>query len=486
MRTELGESSSLDVVFTIRSERFEATTEILHNPDHIWDGFRKVRLRSLKPDEVRLIVESLFDHLGEDVSESLIGRLVSKVVQTDSTPHYAVSAVKRLVDQGGVTDTRIGQLPADAEGIWAKQYRALTDRSREAKRVLISIKLLRDHSIPPTLATVKDIYENVLDGDPLDYEEPLIQLLEAQWIELGAPEMDVEGFHLITHDAQLDGIKHIPSSVVKDFRHRVLNWDGDTFNLDSEAASRIQMRVVQQLRSESNPDFSQIEPHIERAIELAPGSVFVQNMCGVAYSEFGFLQKGREHFENALELEPDNPGVNYNFARFLSTNQEPDKALEHYRAAEDEWPDSPVVLHGLAMTLVGCGELEEGLDKYEDAISEGASFGELHFGKGDTLNLLGRHEETKKELESAIDLFEENEQWLRLAKAHLVLSIAQFNTDDLDESWETAEEGLSIIDEIKTGEKVLNPVVDDQLDVGSVKSELLVIGSRSLVNQEPI
>ncbi|WP_246989452.1 tetratricopeptide repeat protein [Halorientalis marina] len=483
MRTELEESSSLDVAFTIRSERFSSSSNILHNPDHIWDGFKKVSLRSLKSDEVRLIVESLCDHFEEDVSEYLIDRLVSKIVSTDSTPHYTVSAVKRLVDQGGVNDARIEKLPSDAEGIWAQQYRSLVDQSPEAKRALISIKLLRDHLIPPTLATVKDIYENVLEGDPLNYQEALVQLLRSQWIELGEPESDVEGFLLIIHDAQLDGIEHIPPSVINDFRQYILNWNGESFNLDSQSASRIQIRVVQAVRSEPNPDFSQIEPHLERAIELAPESVFVRNMCGVAYSEFGHLQKGRNHFEKALELEPDNPSVNYNFARFLSSRHEVEKSLEHYRAAADEWPDNPVILHGLAMALVGSGKLEDGLNKYEDAISEGGSFGELHFGKGDTLNLLGRYEAAKAELACAIQMFRENEQWLRLAKAHLVLSIAQFNTNDLDESWNTAEAGLSIISDIEVGEKAVNPVVDDQLEVGSVKNELLIISSRSLVNQ---
>ena len=309
-------------------------------------------------------------------------------------------------------------------------------------------------------------------------------MLRTQWIELGDPKSDVEGFLLITHDAQLDGIEHIPPSVINDFRQYVLNWGEDSFNLDHESASRIQIRVVQRVRSESNPDFSQIERHLDRAIELAPESVFVQNMCGVVYSEFGLPQKGRDHFEKALELEPDNPGVNYNFARFLSSRHEPEKSLEHYRTAADEWPNNPVILHGLAMALVGCGKIEEGLNKYEDAISEGGEFGELHFGKGDTLNLLGRYEAAKPELECAIQMFRENEQWLRLAKAYLVLSIAQFNTNDLDESWNTAEAGLSIIDDIEEERKVVNPVVDDQLDVGSVKSELLIISSRTLVNQE--
>jgi tetratricopeptide (TPR) repeat protein len=485
-RTELEEDSCLSVLFSTRSEHFDSVPGHNTGANYLWDKFTRLRLSSLESDEVQRIIESILTEFETDIDGEFIDQLVAKVIRTDSTPHYAVSAVNQLVKEGEFTKAGIEELPTDAEGIWAQQYRTLRHQSEEARRVLLAIKLLRSHIIPPTVATANDVFKNVLEGDQLNYERALTRLLQTHWIELGSPEEDVDGFLLVTHEAQLDAIERIPASVTDSFRDRVLDWDGERFNLDRESAARVQIRVIQAVRHGSNPDFSQIEPHLEQALELAPESVFVQNMCGVVYGEFGREEKGREHFEKGLEIEPDNPHLNYNYGTNLSIRHETDEVLSYYRKANEGWPDNPLILHALGMALVGSGDFEEGLEKYNEAIAEGGEFGELHFGRGDTLILLGKYKESKQDLNRAIELFEDNEQWLRLAKTCQLLSLAHFNTGDFEASIDTAERGLSIIEGIEEGVKMINPVTDDHpSNTSSIKNELVIISTRAVINQEP-
>ena len=212
--------------------------------------------------------------------------------------------------------------------------------------------------------------------------------------------------------------------------------------------------------------------------------MFVQNMCGVVYGEFGYREKGQEHLEKALEIDPSNPQVNYNLARFLPSRRNIDRALEHYKRANEEFTGNARVLHGLGMALVGSGDLEESLGKYDEALEAGGEFGELYFARGDTLNLLERYEEAQKELSKALEYFENHEQWLRLAKSNLIMAIAKFNSGDLKGSVRSAEEGLSLIKRIEDSDLKINPVTDDpRTKVSSIKSELIIISSRAVLEQ---
>jgi len=486
VETELEGDSNVINLLSLRSERLDSVPRLFRESDHPWDRFSKVHLRSLEVDQVESVVESCFDERGFDVDEQIVDQLVSKITRTDPTPHYAVSAVDQLIEGGEISESGIHDLATDAEGIWARQYRTLRQQSDAARRILLSIKLLREHVIYPTISTTQDVFENALEGDPLNFEPATARLLKTQWIGLGIPEEEVDGFFFITHGAQLDAIEEVPESVVDRFRERVIEWDEDTFNLNRESAARVQVRIVQGIRYSQNPDFPQIEPHLERALELAPKSMFVQNMCGVVYGEFGYREKGQEHLEKALEIDSSNPQVNYNLARFLPSRRNIDRTLEHYKRANEEFTGNARVLHGLGMALVGSGDLEEGLEKYDEALEAGGEFGELYFARGDTLNLLERYEEAQKELSKALEYFENHEQWLRLAKSNLIMAIAKFNSDDLEGSVRSAEEGLSLIKRIEDDDLEINPVTDDpRTKVSSIKSELIIISSRAVLEQEP-
>jgi len=483
--TELEGDSELINLLSLRSERLSSLPRLFSGSDHLWDEFTKIRLHSLEPDQIKSIVKSCFRNQEINVGERFVDLLASKIARADPSPHYTVSAVEQMIEEDEISESKIQEIPADAEGIWAKQYRGLRQQSDDARRVLLSIKLLREHLIPPTLATTQDVFENALDGDPLNFEPAIARLLKTQWLELGIPEEEVEGFFFITHGAQLDAVEEVPTSVVNRFRDHVLEWDENAFNLNKDSAARVQVRIVQGLRHRQNPDFSRIEPHLERALELAPESMYVQNMCGVVYSEFGYREKGLEHLEEAVESNPDNPYVNYNLARFLPSRHNLDRVLDHYERANEGWPDDPRVLHGLGMTLVGSGNLEEGLEKYDEAIKAGGEFGELHFARGDTLNLLERYEEAQRELSKAIEYFENYDLWLRLAKSHLIMAISQFNAGDCEASLRSAEEGLSIINRIEDGKLQINPVADDSPEkISSIKNELIIISSRAVVNKD--
>ena len=59
--------------------------------------------------------------------------------------------------------------------------------------------------------------------------------------------------------------------------------------------------------------------HFERAVELAPGDPYHQNLLAIELARRGDLESARGHFEEAVRLEPDEPAYRNNLERLGTT-----------------------------------------------------------------------------------------------------------------------------------------------------------------------
>jgi len=488
LRTEMQSDCRLIALCGIRSERIDSLPHLKRfSDDPVWSEFEKTRLESLDLESVEAILRSTLKAMDRDISQSTIEALTRAVLTIDPTPLYTVTIAQQL-DSSMDSEMDVKELlPKDISTAWKDDYQVLLEESPTTVSLLQTLKVFDRLYLPPIEEFVREIFRGAFDVSFVEFERALSKLVQRHWVEYR--EFEHSGGiqnRLITHQAQLESIPMVPDPMIVNLTDYLHNWEPTSFDIEDEEMARIHIRVFKYARLHPEIDHAELEKHAEEAIELAPEDPVVQTSAAVFYAELGRRDRALEFISDAAETKPDHPVLNYNCGNLLVKLRKPNRAKQYLQRAVDEEPENPIFLYSLGSALVGSGKVDKGLDYLQKARDRGSfTLGEAFFSIGDAHNILGHHERAVDNLRKAVDIFEENQQWLNLSNTYNVLTIAHFNHEAYEDCVEAAEKGYKLTKRILDGELSDDPTRNDEtLDPKQIQRNLVILQSEALVRMQ--
>jgi tetratricopeptide (TPR) repeat protein len=166
-------------------------------------------------------------------------------------------------------------------------------------------------------------------------------------------------------------------------------------------------------------------PYFERAWKAAPGNVIAATELGVALLSASKTQEAREQFKRALEIDPTFTDARYDLASAEAALKNWEQAGNQFQAVMIERPADVNAREHLGEVLMLWGEdlakagnYREAVRRYEYALNFRGSDAELRTSLGIALTQLGRLDDARFQLESALR-FEPGLQAARKALAAL-------------------------------------------------------------------
>ena len=150
-------------------------------------------------------------------------------------------------------------------------------------------------------------------------------------------------------------------------------------------------------------------PYFERAWKAAPHNVIAATELGVALMSLSKVQEARDQFKRALEIDPHFTDARYDLASTEAAGGEWEHAAENFEKVLQERPaDANAREHlGEVFMLWGdqsakSGDFEQAAKRYEEAIAIRPADPELRMNFGIALARIGRVDDARWQLESAL------------------------------------------------------------------------------------
>ena len=133
-----------------------------------------------------------------------------------------------------------------------------------------------------------------------------------------------------------------------------------------------------------------------------PEDLSAQRLLASAHRRAGRLDEAIKLNEHLLTLRPSDAVVLNNLAGLYQKKGDP-RALSFAERAHRQAPNHPVMLDTLGWLLVSTGEVERGLNLLRQAFTRAADSAEVRYHLAVALNLSGRKDEARQELEKALE-----------------------------------------------------------------------------------
>ncbi len=161
----------------------------------------------------------------------------------------------------------------------------------------------------------------------------------------------------------------------------------------------------------SSGDASKAVAYFDKASSVNPQSVVAAAELGVALFTAAKLPEAKEQFKRALALDPKYTDARFNLASVEAESGDLEGAVNDFKGVLIDRPDYPKaqdhlgdVLFAWGDQLAKSGDNERAVDRYREAVSLREKDVELHTSLGAALARLGRTNEARSELETAIQL----------------------------------------------------------------------------------
>jgi tetratricopeptide (TPR) repeat protein/mono/diheme cytochrome c family protein len=158
-------------------------------------------------------------------------------------------------------------------------------------------------------------------------------------------------------------------------------------------------------------DAAKAIPFFEKAARLNPNSILGPMDLGVAYYSESKLPEAEQQFRNALNIDPKATDARFNLASVEAEAGNLNAAVADFRQVLTERPDYPKaqdhlgdVLFAWGDELAKSGENEQAAQRYRDALIYRPNDVALHTSLGAAYARLGRMDEARAELETAVRL----------------------------------------------------------------------------------
>ena len=138
----------------------------------------------------------------------------------------------------------------------------------------------------------------------------------------------------------------------------------------------------------------------------------LHNARGIELADRGWLDEAANEFRKAIELDPNSAHAHDNLATVHAEKGRFREALAEYLTALDIEPDSAMAHYNLACFL-SSHALDMAVSEYRLAIEQEPDYRDAHVNLGITYAELGKVDEAKQALKTAIEL-EPNDTFARL------------------------------------------------------------------------
>jgi tetratricopeptide (TPR) repeat protein len=204
---------------------------------------------------------------------------------------------------------------------------------------------------------------------------------------------------------------------------------------------------------------------------------FIHSNCGVLLWEKGDIEEAKECYERAIDIDPALAQVHYNYALLLSNEGETEEAKQRFNQATDANPLFARAHYSLAKILHREGKASRAGDRYEQAIRSDADYSEAYNDYALLLSNEGKTEcamecfkkavssdpnNTKaranygdrlvesepalavEHLETAVQSWLNEEQFGNALDIMLKLAIANFDTEEQSQAYQTCVTAIEI------------------------------------------
>ncbi|MGH8596221.1 MAG: tetratricopeptide repeat protein, partial [Gammaproteobacteria bacterium] len=165
-----------------------------------------------------------------------------------------------------------------------------------------------------------------------------------------------------------------------------------------ESESAVLALHLAQLQS---ADLAGAEQTLETWLAKHPESTPAELARAEYYLRTQNYEKARTAYAALTKRQPNNPSLLNNYAGVLDKLKDP-TALQVARDAHAQRPTDPLINDTLGWILVRAGQAEEGLRYLREAQARASTQREIQFHLAAALEILGRRDEARRELEEAL------------------------------------------------------------------------------------
>jgi Tfp pilus assembly protein PilF len=368
---------SLEVICSLRTS---ATNEIgdYNKPGAIWDEFTNIEIPELDEDEIWTFIELFSDHYELDIDESIRLALAEKTLRADPSPFYIESVFLAASGRENIELADVTSYPDNITGLWEQNYQAFMKQEEHKKKLLWSMKILRELRISYYMSLVEGIYTRIFNREKGEFYEEIGQLESEGWLNRDTSKLYGTGL-LIAHDVQIDAVatdieQRLTDVYEQDISDFLLGFASEyvpDFPQWIESALQQNFAVLQ-LSSDIQQDQNRIEQHFLRAISTTDDLSEPYHNYANFLSQSERDEEAEKYNSKAVNTNPDSFPLRWAYADRLARNGKLEKSSEQYKVAEQFNPNDARFYRAFGVVLVDLFDHEEAKDKFETAIELGS------------------------------------------------------------------------------------------------------------------
>lgn len=374
---------NLEVICTLRKS---ATNEIedYNKSGAIWGDFTNIEIPDLDKNEIWTFIESFSNHYEIDIEESTRLALAEKTLHADPSPFYIESVFLASLGQGNIKIADVTSYPNNVTSLWEQNYQSFIKHEERKKRLLWSMKILRELKVSYYISLVEGIYTRIFNREKGEFYEEIGQLESEGWLnQVISKSYGTE--LLIAHDVQIDVVTtDIQRRLIDIYEREISNFllgfaSEYAPNFPQWVESTLQQNfAVLQLRSDiqqdqdSQQDQDRIEQLFLRAISTANNLSEPYHNYATFLSEDERDEEAEKYYSKAVDISPDSFIHRWAYADQLARNGELEKSSIEYSIAEQFNPDNSRFYRGFGNVLADLFEYEKAKGKFETAIELGS------------------------------------------------------------------------------------------------------------------
>ncbi len=151
------------------------------------------------------------------------------------------------------------------------------------------------------------------------------------------------------------------------------------------------------------------EEHYQRALGIEPTFAPAYTGLGGIYLERQDLKNAKFYFDQAIRLNPDFAFGYYSLAGVYLSEEDYSAAFSYYQKAIEKDPQLVNGYNNLGNICDMFGRYEEAIGYYQKAIEKNQKFANAYFNMANTLRKLGQTKESQRTLETALSLYQSQE-----------------------------------------------------------------------------